>query len=313
MKIFGGFGGKHHHGREPEKAIPEPEELSPAAAAEPGEDTLQADPVHEPDEISADAASEEAVSAETISEEMSADEMSAEETVRTPEEQAEIDEMIRRYQHKKRVRRWVIIGVIVAVLAAGYIIYKSTVKPPDIVQPSPPANSAAPATVRPSSTPSGIPEATPEPTEEPGPEVRERVENNYSILLLGSDQGNGNTDTIMICRFDANEGVLNILSIPRDTCANVDSNEKNNETKKISGIYARAGVEGVMEAAGDIIGAPIDGYIKVSIKGFIQLVDTIGGIDFNVPYYMNYDDPTQDLHIHYNSGMQHLDEADLCR
>lgn len=71
MKIFGGFGGKHHHGREPEKAIPEPEELSPAAAAEPGEETLQADPIHEPDEIPADAVSEEAVSAETISDEMS--------------------------------------------------------------------------------------------------------------------------------------------------------------------------------------------------------------------------------------------------
>ena len=95
MKIFGGFGGKHLHGREPKKAIPESEELSPAASAEPGEETLQADPIHEPDEIPADAVSEKAASEETISEEMG-----IEETVRTPEEQAEIDEMIRRYQHK---------------------------------------------------------------------------------------------------------------------------------------------------------------------------------------------------------------------
>ena len=170
MKIFGGFGGKHHHGREPKKAIPESEELSPAASAEPGEETPQAEPVHGPDEIPADAVYEEAASAETISEDASTEdtgveETDAEETVRTPEEQAEIDEMIRRYQHKKRVRRWIILGVVIAALAAGFIIYKSTVKPPAIVQPSPPASTPAPATALPSSTPSGIPETTPEPTE----------------------------------------------------------------------------------------------------------------------------------------------------
>jgi hypothetical protein len=62
-----------------------------------------------------------------------------------------------------------------------------------------------------------------------------------------------------------------------------------------------------MEAVGDIFGAPMDGYIMVGLNGFVQLVDTIGGVDFYVPYYMNYDDPTQDLHIHFNEGMQHLD------
>ncbi len=38
-----------------------------------------------------------------------------------------------------------------------------------------------------------------------------------------------------------------------------------------------------------------------------QLVDAIGGVDFDVPYNMHYDDPTQDLHIHFEKGMQHLD------
>ena len=288
MKIFGGFGGKHLHGRETEAAVPEPEALSPTAAPE--DQPSKADAAQEPAGVPLEEAPEE--------------------TVRTPEEQAEIDEMIRRYQHKKHVRRWVIIGVIAAILAAGYILYKSTVKPPAIVQPSPPISSS-PTPGQPSSTPTDAPEESPEPTE--GPEIRERVENVYSLLILGRDQGNGNTDTLMICHFDANKGELNILSIPRDTCANVDSDEKKNETKKISGIYARAGVEGVMEAAGDIIGAPIDGYVMVSLNGFVQLVDTIGGIDFNVPYYMNYDDPTQDLHIHYNSGMQHLSGYDAVR
>jgi len=36
------------------------------------------------------------------------------------------------------------------------------------------------------------------------------------------------------------------------------------------------------------------------------LVDVIGGVTFNVPINMDYDDPTQDLHIHIKAGEQVL-------
>ena len=42
------------------------------------------------------------------------------------------------------------------------------------------------------------------------------------------------------------------------------------------------------------------------LTGFEALVDAIDGVDFEVPINMNYDDPYQDLHIHFNAGMQHL-------
>ncbi len=45
--------------------------------------------------------------------------------------------------------------------------------------------------------------------------------------------------------------------------------------------------------------------MKVDIKAFVKLVDAVGGIDFNVPVNMNYDDPTQNLHIHYKKGMHY--------
>ena len=35
-------------------------------------------------------------------------------------------------------------------------------------------------------------------------------------------------------------------------------------------------------------------------------MDAIGGVDFEVPIDMDYDDPYQDLHIHFSKGMQHL-------
>lgn len=46
------------------------------------------------------------------------------------------------------------------------------------------------------------------------------------------------------------------------------------------------------------LGFDVDGYILVNMDAAEQVVDAIGGVDFNVPPGMNYDDPTQDLHIH---------------
>ena len=58
---------------------------------------------------------------------------------------------------------------------------------------------------------------------------------------------------------------------------------------------------------------PIDYYVTVDVEGFVALVDELGGIDFDVPVRMSYDDPTQDLHIHYEAGMQHLDGEDVLK
>jgi polyisoprenyl-teichoic acid--peptidoglycan teichoic acid transferase len=52
---------------------------------------------------------------------------------------------------------------------------------------------------------------------------------------------------------------------------------------------------------------PVDFCVSVDLKGFVRLVDQLGGVDFDVPIDMDYDDPYQDLHIHFKKGMQHLD------
>jgi hypothetical protein len=42
------------------------------------------------------------------------------------------------------------------------------------------------------------------------------------------------------------------------------------------------------------------------MKAFKALIDAVGGIEYNVPRNMNYDDPAQNLHIHYSKGVQRL-------
>ncbi len=234
---------------------------------------------------------------------------------RTPEEEAEIEEIIAAYQKKKKRRRLIVLAVLAVLAIGGYVLWKSLVKPPEIVQPTPKPTPTATAqpTVRPTSSPAPG-EVTPEPTPEetPIPE-RMRRENVYTFMLVGRDQGGGNTDTIMLGVFDAAAGTVDVVSIPRDTCANVDSDPKKGETKKISGVYARAEYDGLRDALADIAGFPIDCYVSVGINGFIQLVNTIGGVNFDVPYYMNYDDPTQNLHIHFSPGMQYLNGYDAIK
>jgi len=62
-----------------------------------------------------------------------------------------------------------------------------------------------------------------------------------------------------------------------------------------------------MDEIQQTFGVPVDYYIHVDLKGFIALVDELGGVDIEIPLDMNYDDPVQGLHIHFSAGYQHLD------
>jgi len=50
----------------------------------------------------------------------------------------------------------------------------------------------------------------------------------------------------------------------------------------------------------------IDDFVQVRLKDFERIVDTLGGVDINVPFAMDYDDPYQDFHVHLQKGVQHL-------
>lgn len=123
----------------------------------------------------------------------------------------------------------------------------------------------------------------------------------YTILLCGTDDGNGGSDTIMLASVDTENKAINVVSVPRDTLVNEDWT-----VKKINSAYNRSGIEGVEEQVAKIVGFKPDFYVTVDLQAFIELVNAIGGVDFEVPIDMNYDDPAQNLHIHFNAGMQHL-------
>ena len=63
----------------------------------------------------------------------------------------------------------------------------------------------------------------------------------------------------------------------------------------------------VIDMVEDITGLPVDYYVTLNFKGFREIVDTLGGVEINVPFDMDYDDPYQNLHIHLKKGKQVLD------
>ena len=51
-----------------------------------------------------------------------------------------------------------------------------------------------------------------------------------------------------------------------------------------------------------------DKYIVVDFNGIAEIVDAIGGVDYEIPFPMMYSDPVQDLEINFPTpGVQHLD------
>lgn len=137
-----------------------------------------------------------------------------------------------------------------------------------------------------------------------------------NFLLIGVDAEGDRSDTIMLFSVDGYSNRVNILSIPRDTRVRFGSNyEKVNASIGIGKQEVRAGrisepEELLIEKVKYLTGLPIDYFVSVDFNGFIEIIDALGGVDFDVPYDMDYDDPIQGLSIHLSAGQQHLSGQD---
>ena len=150
-----------------------------------------------------------------------------------------------------------------------------------------------------------------EQTAAPADDAYKRKPDCWTFLLVGMDKGGGNTDTLMLVTYDAAARTVSVGSIARDTRVDVER-----KLKKINAAYAYGKMEGLLEEVGKTFGVPIDYYLRVNINGFVRLVDAVGGVDFDVPCNMDYDDPYQDLSIHYAKGTRHLSgqqALEVCR
>ncbi|BBA79536.1 cell envelope-related transcriptional attenuator [cyanobacterium endosymbiont of Rhopalodia gibberula] len=113
----------------------------------------------------------------------------------------------------------------------------------------------------------------------------------------------GLSDTMVLLRFDPSQDKLRLLSIPRDTQANIGRGiRKINEANYYGG--AALAAEAVSTLLG---GVPVDRYVRVNIQGVEKVIDALGGVNVYVPKNMKYTDHSQHLYIDLKQGKQHLD------
>ena len=191
----------------------------------------------------------------------------------------------------------IVLGVIAALVLLGIAAWKVLVVPPDVSGNEKPGVSEQIGEPE-SSTGEDVVDETP---------VSTRKQDYYTFLLLGKDTGGGgNTDTMLLVSYDVPNGTLDLVSIPRDTMINVKWN-----IKKINAVYASSrGINGLKEEIAYLTGVTPDFYVAIEWEAIGEIVDALGGVWFNVPFDMNYDDPYQDLYIHQEKGYRLLSGDD---
>lgn len=125
------------------------------------------------------------------------------------------------------------------------------------------------------------------------------------IYLLVMGKSENMTDTIMVVKYSAKNQSASMLSIPRDTFTG-DDEKRARASDKINSKYINGGAQDTLKEVNELTGLNIRYYLIVDTKALRDLVDAIGGVEFDVPIDMDYDDVTQALHIHVKKGLQLL-------
>lgn len=156
------------------------------------------------------------------------------------------------------------------------------------------------------------------PETEEAKKIRSNFKINWSdrvnILLIGCDNREKlnigvRSDTMILINIDFKNKKIKLLSIPRDTRVLIpshDTYDKINSTINPA-YWEDGGISLTLKTLENLLNIPIKLYIKVDFEGFKKIVDSIGGIKYNVEKDMYYYDPTDGTLINLKAGEQILD------
>lgn len=125
-----------------------------------------------------------------------------------------------------------------------------------------------------------------------------------SFLLLGADTGTaeeertetGRSDTIIVCTVNPNTKTTTLLSIPRDSYAEIVGYSDvydyyGDYYDKMSHAYAFGGTEMSINTVQEFLNVPIDYYVEVNFDGLTDIVDAIGGVEITSPLTFDFYGP----------------------
>ncbi|AVK96581.1 transcriptional regulator [Lysinibacillus sphaericus] len=111
----------------------------------------------------------------------------------------------------------------------------------------------------------------------------------FSVLLLGVDErsnDSGRSDTMIVITVNPEKQTMKMLSIPRDTRTEIIGHDT---VDKINHAYAFGGVPMAMDTVENLLDIPLDYYVFINMEGFLQIIDTLGGVTIQNDMDLTYD------------------------
>ncbi|MBS7223828.1 MAG: LCP family protein [Clostridiaceae bacterium] len=138
----------------------------------------------------------------------------------------------------------------------------------------------------------------------------DRIDDFFTFAVCATDIDETRTDNIMVVAFDTKKHTVNVMNIPRDTMSNVN---RSGAGRKINAAYGtKNGIEQTKKQIKQVMGFTPDKYMVVNFNGIAEIVDAIGGVDYDIPFPMMYKDPVQKLEINFpTAGPRHLNGEEV--
>lgn len=124
-----------------------------------------------------------------------------------------------------------------------------------------------------------------------GLDLPQTIEGQYSVLFLGFDEEQTNTDVCWVFQFDIAAAKINVLQIPRDTFV---PSYTSSYTGKFNSVYGfgnaeKSPIQRVVDTVQDNFGIPIDAYITTTCFDIVDMVDLVGGIPITLEESIMYE------------------------
>lgn len=122
----------------------------------------------------------------------------------------------------------------------------------------------------------------------------------FDLLLVGTH--GSLTDTLLLASINQEKETVTLVSIPRDLFVH---------GRKINEYYYKYGAQKLQDIVGEVSGRTVDKYFVVDLKGFVTIVDLLGGVDITVEKAItdySYPNGTGGYEtFSVGAGAQHLD------
>ena len=130
-------------------------------------------------------------------------------------------------------------------------------------------------------------------------------QDHVSVLFIGVDDSehrsaNGESslsDALILATLNKDDNSVKLLSIPRDSYVYIPEVDK---MDKITHAHAYGGPTATIEAVEGFLEVPVDYYVRLNFNAFVDVIDELGGITFDVPYEFtesNSDDEKNSIHL----------------